>query len=153
MEIDADEIFPGLWMGSKPRRGLDYRAVGVTTIVLCAMEFQPDKQDFPGVVLVRAPMDDPAGWDDAEYLEENWQTAVKAAKVAVDVVRRGELVLVTCMQGRNRSGTVAALALWMLTGAAGRDVVAQVQELRKAPGVLSNRGYVNKLVHLPAVRR
>ena len=43
---DCHEVAPDLWVGSKPYPG----HYPFDVIVLCAVEYQPDAGDFPGVI-------------------------------------------------------------------------------------------------------
>jgi protein-tyrosine phosphatase len=73
------------------------------TIVLAAMEYQPD---LPGYEVLRVPLDDGSAPDS--------QTRARIRSASREVARRiraGRRVLVTCWQGRNRSGVIAGLAL------------------------------------------
>ena len=44
MKYDAHEIYPGLWQGGWPQPGRWLANQGVSTLVLCAMEYQPEAQ-------------------------------------------------------------------------------------------------------------
>jgi len=61
---------------------------------------------------------------------------------------RGERVLVTCWQGRNRSALVAALALYLLSGADGGGILRHIQGRR--PGALTNPVFAHAVRSLPA---
>ena len=89
-------------------------------IVLAAHEYQPRMR---GYQLIRIPLRDakPSHADRARIVE-----------VALDVaerVRRGDRVLVTCNQGRNRSGVIAGIAMVEL-GVDPNKAAAQIRHLR-----------------------
>lgn len=116
------------------------RAAGFDVLVLCAREFQPPATHYPGVDVIHAPLDD--AWT------VPIQAAVRAAReVALRLYLR-QRVLVTCNQGRNRSGLVSALALWYLGGNSGRRCADHVRARR--PGALSNPVFYQWLTRLPA---
>ena len=138
--LDAHRIAPGLWQGAKPPLGDAVRLAGVRVLVLCAQEYQPSRNDFPGVRVIRAPNDDA----DRPPSVEEMTVALDAAGVVAQYVRNGARVLVTCQQGRNRSGLVTALALHRLMRFPGRECVRMVQEAR--PGALTNEHFVRALV-------
>jgi protein-tyrosine phosphatase len=110
----AHNVHGGLWIGNAPpilsahERNTNSRALeNFDTIILCAMEYQPEAGLFGGQEVVHAPMD-----DNFEFLtKECAETAVRAAKCAMARISEGGQVLVTCLAGRNRSGLVCALAL------------------------------------------
>lgn len=112
------------------------------TVVLAAEEWQ----DVPlfGVEVVKAPL------DDAEPSPQDLKTAHAAARVVVDRWRRGRHVLVTCAQGRNRSGFIVAMALMML----GMDDGRAVRLIRAARGstALSNKHFVRVLAAVQVKR-
>lgn len=117
--------------------------LGFDLLILCAEELQTPSHRFPGVHVYFSPLDDhPAG-----LTEQERKRAWKAARAVADAVVSGKQTLVTCAMGRNRSGYVTAVALWMLTGMAGSDVVALIQDAR--PESLSNKAFVRDLARLP----
>jgi protein-tyrosine phosphatase len=96
-------------MGSAPPIGLGV-AQHFQHLVLCAMEFQLPPELFPGVNVIYAPMNDDGK---TPMSVEEMKIAVRTAKQVVDHLEHGDNVLVTCRQGRNRSGIVTALTLCM----------------------------------------
>ena len=96
-------LMPGarLAQGSAPPAGV---RLPFDVIVLAAEEYQPD---LPGYEVMHVPLDDsgppPSPTDRARIRE--------AAHQIVNHVRAGRRVLVTCWQGRNRSGVLSGLAL------------------------------------------
>ena len=146
--FDGHEIAPGLWMGSKPLPGATLRSRGFDIVTLCALEHQPSAEWFPGVQVARIYLDD-AELSGADAL----QASSLAAQLAKEI-KRGARVLVTCRQGRNRSGLVAALALAHLTGCSGIEAVTAVTQRRRSPygPALTNDHYVRALCEIPAAR-
>ena len=95
-------LMPGgvLAQGSAPPAGV---RLPFDVIVLAAMEYQPD---LPGYEVIRVPL------DDGPPPNEATRRRIRAAAREIAArVRTGERVLVTCWQGRNRSGVLAGLAL------------------------------------------
>lgn len=145
MAIDAHEVYPGLWQGSRPVEGSALANLGFRGVVLCAMEHQPTASRFPGLHVVHAPND-----DDFSRLptREELATAIKAARTVASLVSQRKKVLVTCHAGRNRSGLVSALAIHFLTGKEGLWCVKQITAVR--PGALRNPGFQQVLANLSA---
>src|SRR5688572_23624637 len=57
--LNADPILPRLWQGAHPEAGDLLSRIGFTMGVFCAAELQPERIDYPGIDIARAPM-----WDD-----------------------------------------------------------------------------------------
>jgi protein-tyrosine phosphatase len=119
------------------------------TLVLCAEEMQPMPRELAeaGVKYpkyIYAPNDD----------SENPLTMVQAdlaVRAAGEVARdflKGRRILVSCMQGRNRSGLVTALALTKIYGMSGEKALALVQA--RVPRSLTNQSFRRFLRALPA---
>jgi protein-tyrosine phosphatase len=125
--MDATCIIPGLYQGSIPVTGDELRNRGFHTLILCAEEHQPSSVNFPGLKVVHAPNDD----NGSQPTSKEMRIALQAADVVARDVAKGKNVLVTCMQGRNRSGLVTALAVSRLTGMSGRQSIRLVKHLRK----------------------
>jgi len=116
-------------------------------IVFCAKEFQP-KPDLltkikPAKALVYAP------FEDGELTKGELQIATTAAMTVADAFDEGKKVLVTCMQGRNRSGLVVALALHMIYGVGGVKARQIIRERRAGVEVLMNPAFDRFLENLP----
>ena len=90
-------------------------------IVLAAMEYQPA---MPGYRVIRAPLDDGPPPSPLERA-----TIRATAREIARLVRAGQRVLVTCLQGRNRSGVLAGLALVNL-GVPPEHAVRRIRRLR-----------------------
>lgn len=142
-ELDADWIFWDLWQGSKPPRGELVKKEGFDVLVLCAVEYQPPKTDFPGVEVVYAGFQDNF-WHGPT--ETELKTAQKAAKIVAKHIKAGKRVLVTCQAGLNRSGLVTALAMHLLTGVEGRSCQRWIQARRE--NALFNNGFTKVLSQL-----
>jgi protein-tyrosine phosphatase len=131
--IDATRVGSKLYMGSAPHNPT-IGAHGFHVVVLCAMEYQPDHRMFPGVQVVRVPL------DDCQITVDIANRGLQAAAHVAACVRGGKRVLVTCAQGRNRSGLVAGLAM-VLNGKPGEDAVRDIQLVR--PHALTNTTYAD----------
>jgi protein-tyrosine phosphatase len=141
--IDATPIAPKLYQGSAPRLPHALRSAGFGTVVLCAHEIQPANALLLGIEVLRCPLDDNGS---GPSLSE-WRRATRTAAQVARRVRSRRRTLVTCAQGRNRSGLVVALALHDLYGWSGAACVGIVQRLRE--GALTNPGFVRALRSLP----
>lgn len=109
-----------LAQGSKPPEGLC--CIPFDTIVLAAEEWQPK---LPHFEVIHAPLDDsgpPPTPNEKEIIR--WASQEVAKRI-----RAKKRVLVTCVQGRNRSGVIAGLALVEL-GMPPKLVVQQIRRLR-----------------------
>ena len=97
-------LIPGgrLAQGSAPPPGT---RVPFDVIVLAAQEYQD--AELPGYEVLRVPLDDSGP---PPSLADRARIRATARQIA-DRVRAGRRVLVTCWQGRNRSGVLAGLAL------------------------------------------
>ena len=94
-------------------------------VVLAAVEYQPE---LPRYAVLRVPLEDrfpPDPPPDARTVAFIERAAGEVARE----VRRGGRVLVTCAQGRNRSGVLAGLALVQL-GCPGPQAAALIRRLR-----------------------
>lgn len=128
-----------LWMGPAPApvRTL-YEAFDC--LVLCAREYQIP-ECFPGMEVTTACLH-----DNGEPMRPHEPAeAVKAAGKVVRWLGEGKRVLVTCWQGRNRSGLVAAIAL--CKGPDEMTPAKAIARIRRArgPGALSNEHFVKFL--------
>jgi len=141
---EASLITPNLYQGSKPPQGSHVALAGFHVLVLTAMEYQPPKRMFPSVSVLYAPL------DDAELTPREWTLAKRAALQVARALRDGKKVLVTCQQGRNRSGLVTAMALHMLTGKSGVSIVKHIQARRA--DALTNDSFTRAIATLPTRR-
>lgn len=138
--------------------GPQVREAGFTMVVLCAEEYQPphlllpwmgvplrsDVPPFPGVETVYAPNDD----NGRPPTRDQLRIAINAADRVAAALRAGGKVLVTCVQGRNRSGLVSAIALHKFLGISGLQAIAVVKRAR--PTALTNEGFCEVLHRVPA---
>jgi len=139
--IEANRIGPRLYQGAKPPYGRHVQKAGFDVLVLCAVEHQPRARCFPGVHVIHCPLDD-ADHPPSEY---EWNLANQTGRFVAECIKIGGRALVTCMQGRNRSGLVTALALHNLTQQPGLVCVKYVQEGRTAAPALTNDHFVAAL--------
>jgi hypothetical protein len=144
VEIEAEpakafQVHGNLWIGSAPPIG---RGVGkhFDCLVLCACEYQvPDC--FPDIQVAQAIMDDCG--NPMTNLER--KEAVRAAGKTIRWLKEGLRVLVTCRQGRNRSGTVCGLSL--MRGPAKMSSEQAIKTVRAArSNALGNPDFV-KFLH------
>lgn len=125
-----------LWQGSRPPVGEQLAASGIDVLALTAEEFQPPADAFPGVRVLRLPLSDS---------EERWSLArirklKKLARELAGYIRSGARALVTCSEGRNRSGLVSAYVLRRLTPLAPYNIVSYIR--RAVPDALQNVQFV-----------
>lgn len=127
MSYKADKIVDRLYQGGRPPAGDGLKNAGVDVLVLCAKEWQ-DAAAYEGITVICAPGDDDTRPHRLARFLPGWKDA---AHQVVEHVRAGKTVLVTCMQGLNRSGIVTALALTELTNLSGDEIVDLVQTRRE----------------------
>ena len=147
--LDATEIYPGLYQGSKPPQGRALANAGFNAVVLAAREYQPRGERFPGLdAVIAVPLDD-SGYPPTPGEQ---RAAVMAARAVTNIVRSGRKVLVTCYQGRNRSGLIVGLTIAELLPDANRvSIIDAIQEAR--PGSLSNRWFETMVRTAPRRQR
>jgi protein-tyrosine phosphatase len=116
-------------------------------VVFTAREYQPPEADFPP----RSPDFIHAPLHDARPTPDEVQIAVVAGVDVAELVRSGKTVLVTCWQGRNRSGLVTALALCELDDTA-FTAISKVRQAR-GPTALDNRHFVRIICAFDEKRR
>lgn len=148
--LDAHQIVPNLWQGSKPPLGSRVAQAGFKCLVLCAREIQPPVTSFPGVRVVHAPNDDSV---QLPLTRDKLAVALAAARTVALAVSQGDNCLVTCAAGMNRSGLVSALALHLLYGWPGGRCIQRVRDKRGPHHTftpLSNPEFVQALQKLPA---
>lgn len=134
---DRDAIYGTVYQGARPSAGPGLAAAGFKALVLCAAEFQPPASDFPGVRLIRCPIEEEVPDERAR------RSLTRAAVRAAEFARRGELVLISCHAGVNRSSLVTGLVIHALTGMSGGRITQVIREGR--PKALSSRTFL-KLV-------
>lgn len=127
MTYKADKIIDRLYQGGRPPPGDGLKNAGVDVLVLCAKEWQ-DASVYEGVTVINAPGDDDTRPHRLANFLPTWKNA---ARQVVEHVKAGRTVLVTCMQGLNRSGMVTALALTELTDMSGEQIVEHIQARRE----------------------
>lgn len=154
---DAARVAPRLWIGSHPpiygvsccgdhptgKDKVDLKHGGFDYLVLCAEEYQPGPEHFPGVEVHYAPFDDDSRGLDKRQLD----IAINAAEQTVLAHQQGKRCLVTCMAGRNRSGIVTALALSALSGMTPAQACERVRA-KRGLAALTNpwfRGFLNRV--------
>jgi hypothetical protein len=147
-EIDATRLTDRLYIGGMPTEGRVLARAGFSGLVLCAAEHQPSSRRFPGLRWVgHCPLFD---W---QIEPPEIDMAMAGATAVVDMWERGERLLVTCAQGRNRSGLVCAMALNLITCMPAADCIRLVRRMREpdigAP-VLANKSFV-QLIKATAV--
>lgn len=131
-DYKAHKIADRLYQGGRPPPGDGLKNAGIDVLVLCAEEWQ-DATMYPGVTVIHAPGDDDRRLSTLFRCLPTWQAA---ARQVIEHLKAGRTVLVTCMQGLNRSGMVTALALRELTGWSGQVIVKHIQDRR--PNALFN---------------
>jgi protein-tyrosine phosphatase len=126
------EVDENLWQSGYPLNGDQLKPDGFDVLVLCSEELQvePDEaaEQFPGVKVIAAPFEDTG---DRDVFPEILRTAGAAARKVVAELSAGRRVLVTCTQGRNRSGLVSALALVLSKGMTGAEAMERVKQARR----------------------
>lgn len=139
MPLDVARIAPKLWIGAAPPQGTSVRDEGFESLVLCAVEWQPPEDRYPGVEVHHAPFRDCHG-----VTRDEVATALQAADWTARRISEGRRTLVTCMAGRNRSGLVCSLALSMASGTDPAKC-GEIVRRHRGPEALSNAKFVDIL--------
>ena len=129
---------PWLAQGSVPPHGV--YGIPFDVIVLAAIEHQDI--DLPGYHVIRVPLDDSALAQRVGPSKVDRMRIRHTAREIADRIRHRERVLVTCAQGRNRSGVLAGLALRDL-GLPGAEAARRIR--------LARNGLTNKHFHAMVV--
>lgn len=125
-------------------------SLGFDMVVLCAYEVQIEQLGQPvnpDLQIVSAPN------GDDKLSRSQAVIATNAARRVAAAYADRRSVLVTCKEGRNRSGLVTALALHMIYGVSGRVAVDAVKDRRKGAHALTNRNFVKFLERIPSAVR
>lgn len=125
--IDANKIHDGLWQGALPPIGDVLHKAGYDVLVLAASEFQSNTS-YDNIEVICAPGDDDHRPRRMAAFLPIWKDA---AKIVVERIRNGKVVLVTCIAGLNRSGMITAFALQELTGWSGKQCVDHIRKNRQ----------------------
>lgn len=143
--IDAHEIARGLWQGSAPPQGRTLMLAGFDVLVLTAMEIQPPATAFPDVDIARICLD-----DDKLTYPQLMEALLLSSRIA-RAISGGAKVLVTCAQGRNRSGFITALTLMRLSNCDGAQAIRVVRMRRQSPfgRAMTNASYNDALTQIP----
>lgn len=145
--LNANRVASRLWMGARVPPQCHLRDLGFTLLVHCAVELPPGPDDYPGVRVLFAPNNDQVGY---ALTQRQLDCAKMAAGQIARHWREGGRVLVTCAQGRNRSGLVCALALLRLSRLNAEQAIACIRQARQK--ALTNPDFV-RAIHAAAGER
>lgn len=141
MSIDASRIYGALYQGSAPPTGPRLAQSGFDVLVLAAREVQPPSWKFPGVEVLRLPMDDvPLRLTRAQLADVQALASMIAMRLS-----HGQKVLVTCRAGLNRSGLLVGATLARELGMRPTDAVRLVRDKRSFLA-LNNPAFVHAIV-------
>lgn len=144
--LDATKLLPLLYQGSLPPSAEAVRLNGFDVLVFCAKEVQPPAHALQvrGLKVLRCGIDD-NGHDLPTDDEKLVQRTAREVEMRMSA---GQKILVTCAQGRNRSGLVNALVIHraMRGTKSGADVVRYIQSRR--PNALTNEAFVRAIRRL-----
>ena len=125
-----------------PPTGCAVRDAGFTILALTADNYQPPDEDFCGLDVYRILLDDRQTTVPSlvDYL-----SAEELSKVLAHQIRRGSSVLITCVEGRNRSTLLTGLTMRRLTGQSGPEVYDWIRDRRPSvPGRPERRTFTNR---------
>lgn len=134
--LEYSQLINGLYQGAAAPIGSEI-SKKFDALVLMAKEHQPDSKKFSNVEVLHA------GINDGVLIPADIQKAYSAAQWVVQRVKSGKNVLVTCMQGLNRSGLVSAMALIMM-GYSPSDAINVIRSTR-GPEALNNKHFLKIL--------
>ncbi len=142
----ASHVHGGVWMGGVPPIR-NSTAQYFDCLVLSAREFQAPMA-YAGLQVATAEIDDCGG----PFTIDEAKQAVRAAGKVMSWTREGLRVLVTCFEGRNRSGLISAIALCRGYGMSPESAIASIRKAR-GPHALSNKQFVKFILEYCSVRR
>lgn len=122
----VSRIAPKQYQGSRPPVGLSLYEQGIQVLVLCEAEWQPSAVDFPNILVIHCPLEDelePMAYEDRVQVTD-------VAREVTALLSRNLRTLVTCYQGRNRSGLVNAMVLMNRYGITGDEAIRRVRVAR-----------------------
>lgn len=140
MGLDATKICSGLYQGSAPGSASLVLGHGFSTVVFAAYEVQPPDHVLMGLEAFRCPLTDDY---ERPVTEVEWTAVSGCAGAVARRLRAGRRVLVTCAQGRNRSGLISARSMTLL-GWSAKDAVRHIQSVRRF--ALTNPRFVEALL-------
>lgn len=124
-ELDISLIRPGLYQGSLAPTGTKLKDAGIDVVVLCTKNYQPPREDFKGVQVIRSPM------SDSDRLSRGKiRLALRTSERMADAIKEGKTVLSTCRAGMNRSSLHSAMTMLRL----GEEPEEIIKKIRKARG-------------------
>jgi protein-tyrosine phosphatase len=138
-----DNLKGALFQGGQPIIGYPGATMAdgkpFDVLVLCAYElqFSTFKPSADLLRVYRCPL------DDAVLTTAEATAAIEAGKFVARKLAEGKRVLVTCQQGRNRSGLVSAIAL-VVGGMQPHQAIRLIQQRRK--NALTNPSFVRFLM-------
>jgi protein-tyrosine phosphatase len=123
--------------------------LGFQVLVLCAKELQPSASAYPGILVLHAPNDD-RHVEHEPPTHQEIEIALRASCEVRRLLSLGKRVLVTCAQGRNRSGLVSGLVL-VTNGLSADEAVSLIRSKRR--NALSNTHFVRCLQRAERARQ
>jgi hypothetical protein len=137
-KMNANEVVPGLWVGSMPFQQDVEFLNSFDMVVFAADSNQPAAIRGFRKIAVRC------GIEDAKITEREKKKVLSCAKMVAVRLFNGQRVLVTCISGWNRSGLVAALALKLVTRHSTEEIIELIRAARGSDA-LGNRSFVGFL--------
>jgi protein-tyrosine phosphatase len=138
--MGANKIIDNLYMGSAPPTDSVNLSKDFDCLILSAIEFQPPDHYYKGLDIHRALIND----DGSPMTFKEMQYAIRAASYTIKKLNEGKRVLVTCWQGRNRSGIITALVLTFGYGKTPTESINMIRDSRGS-GALGNDQFVSFL--------
>lgn len=139
-KLDATRIYERLYQGSYPKDSHAPYREGFDVVVLAAKELQ--RPSFLGVRTIYCPLDDAGN----PMTTQEWQMAQSCAIEVAKLHKVGAKILVTCAQGKNRSGLITALALHLISGLSPIVCAGHIQGLRA--DALNNEFFLSALASI-----
>lgn len=138
--MGADKILDNLYMGSAPPTDSVDLSNDFDCLVLSAIEFQPPNHYYKGLDIHRALIND----DGSPMTFQEMQYAIRASSYVIKRLNEGKRVLVTCWQGRNRSGIITALTLVFGYGKNPQEAISMIRSAR-GPKAMGNDYFISFL--------
>lgn len=140
-ESKITKLLKNLWIGSAPPVGDTLEEMGIDVLWLCAEEYQPGADQFPGVKVHHFPNQDHG----QPITDAKVDEVFGEAKTLANEIRSGKNVLVTCRMGLVRSATMIVAAMKILHPEKDLDQLITDLREKRSPMVLNSANWVGAL--------
>ena len=122
--MDYDEIYPGLFLGSKDYTVDMLKSFGIDFAICIAPEDQVPGFDDDICIFLRFPV----SFQQSDQLSRD--NLVQAKKTCLDLLRNGKKIYLHCVLGYNRSPAVAVMVLQDILDMTQNQVIEYITKIR-----------------------